>query len=312
MNKVVITGVCGFIFSHFLRQVHKNRPDWQIVGIDCCDESINLSNITPNNERYRFYLADIRDSRIIENIFAIEKPDLVIHGAARSFVCSSIEDPLPFIETNVVGTQILVNASVKHQVKRFLYVSSDEVYGSLGINEASWTEDSLTLPSSPYSASKLSGEHIVRAAHKTYGLEYQITRSCNVFGERQNTRNLIPKVITSLLSGKTIPLHNEGRPIREWIYVQDKINAILTVLDKGKINETYNIGTGIEHKNIEIVNILSLMLFAPPILDMRENRLGQDFRYSVNASKLRGLGWQPMMAEKEAMQRTIDWYKRQQ
>src|ERR1022692_3104589 len=151
--KILITGVCGFIFSNFLKTILNDYPQYSIIGIDSCEEYPTLKNIIPNTNNYKFYLTDICHQKIIDNIFEIEKPDIIIHGAARSFVDSSIEDPMPFTETNVIGTQVLVNAAIKHKVKRFIYISTDEVYGSLGLNDVSWDELSKTIPSSPYSSS---------------------------------------------------------------------------------------------------------------------------------------------------------------
>ena len=306
--KILITGVCGFIFSNFLKTILNDYPQYSIIGIDSCEEYPTLKNIIPNTNNYKFYLTDICHQKIIDNIFEIEKPDIIIHGAARSFVDSSIEDPMPFTETNVIGTQVLVNAAIKHKVKRFIYISTDEVYGSLGLNDVSWDELSKTIPSSPYSSSKLGGEHIVRAASKTYGLNYNITRCCNIYGENQRSRNLIPKIITSLLCKKTINLHDKGEPIREWMYIQDKISAILKILEYGKINETYNIGSGIEKKNIEVYCAISKIMNKSTTLNLDTIRMGQDFRYSVNCSKIKALGWKPSFDFDIGLSKCVNWY----
>jgi dTDP-glucose 4,6-dehydratase len=308
--KVLISGVAGFIFYNFINTALKIRPDIKFVGVDSCEDQENLDHILPNSSNYKFYLADITQAKIINNIFELEKPDIVIHGAARSFVCSSIENPLDFVHTNIVGTQTLVDASVKYNIKNFVYISSDEVYGSLALDGISWTENSLTNPSSPYSSSKLGGEHIVRSANKTFGLNYNITRCCNIYGEHQQTRNLIPKIITSIKNNKIITLHDKGEPIREWMYVQDKISAILTIIEKGKINETYNIGSGIERENIEVYYIIANMMGRTTELDLNSKRLGQDMRYSVDCSKLKLLGWKPKTQFGEGLQRTIESYDR--
>jgi dTDP-glucose 4,6-dehydratase len=312
MKKILISGVCGFIFSNFLTTLLKSRPDYSVVGIDSCDDPVNISNIIANTKKYKFYLADIRDSKVMDNIFAIERPDIIIHGAAKSFVDSSIEDPLPFLHTNVIGTQILVNAAIKYKVDRFFYISTDEVYGSLGINEKSWAEESTTIPSSPYSASKLSGEHIVRAAHRTYGLNYNISRCCNIFGENQQSRNLIPKIIKSIINNKQIMLHDRGEPIREWMYVQDKVSAILKILDCGLINETYNIGSGTEMRNIDIYYAISQLMGKTIDLNLDTKRLGQDFRYSVNCDKLKKLGWDTANSFNHDLIKSIKWYTENQ
>jgi dTDP-glucose 4,6-dehydratase len=306
--KVLITGVCGFIFYNFINTVLKIRPDIKFVGVDSCEDNENLDHILPNSSNYKFYLADITQAKIINNIFELEKPDIVIHGAARSFVCSSIENPLDFVHTNIIGTQTLVDASVKYNIKNFVYISSDEVYGSLALDGISWTENALTNPSSPYSSSKLGGEHIVRSANKTFGLNYNITRCCNIYGEHQQTRNLIPKIITSIKNNKIITLHDNGEPIREWMYVQDKISAILTIIEKGKINETYNIGSGIEKENIEVYYIVANMMKRTTELDLNSKRLGQDMRYSIDCSKLKLLGWKPKTQFGEGLQKTIEHY----
>lgn len=306
--KIILTGCCGFIFYNFLKTALITRPEDTFVGIDKCDEPINLKNILQNTDKYKFYLTDICDVDTIDNIFKIEKPDIIIHAAALSFVCSSIEDPLKFIHSNVLGTQVLIDAAVKHNIKRFVYISSDEVYGSLGVDELPWDEKAATCPSSPYSASKLSGEHIVRAAHRTYGLNYNITRCSNVYGPHQNTRNLIPKVITSILNNKTINMHDRGEPVREWIYVNDKISAIFNILDNGKLNETYNIGSGIQYKNIDIYNIISKIMNKTTSLELNNKRLGQDWRYSISCNKLKTLGWNALYSFEDGIKKTIDWY----
>lgn len=309
MKKILVTGSCGFIFSNFMRHYADDTSKYQFVSVDKIIAPYNLSNIynTPN---HKFYMGDIADEQFMNNVFLLEKPDLIIHGAAESFVDDSIASAKPFIHSNVVGTQVMVDLSLKYNVDKFVYISTDEVYGQLKVGDTSWTENNPINPRNPYSASKAAGELIVKAAGETHGLTYNITRCSNNYGPRQPPRNLIPKVITCLLYNKAIPIHGSGKQYREWLYVKDHCQAVMKVLENGKNNEIYNIGSGLELSNLEVVSKISEIMNISPKIDFIKDRPGHDFRYSVNCDKIKELGWKPMFNNFEAvMKTTINWYK---
>lgn len=311
--KILCTGTCGFIFSNFVRQVLKDRLPYEVVGVDRVSRPEDLHKIYA----YRssgFYLADISDHHTMDRIFEFEKPDIVINGAAASHVDDSIADPLPFIDSNIKGTQVLVDNSLKHKVSRFVQISTDEVFGHLtDENESPWTETSLLNPRNPYAASKASAEMIVKAAHQTHGLPYNITRSCNNLGPQQSPKNLVPKVILNVLDNKEIPIYGDGKQLREWIHVVDNCYAILTILQNAPINETYNISTGYETTNLELIqDICNLMGKGHELMSFVSDRPGHDFRYRMSSQKLRDLGWKPMFSFKDALRHTIKWYTKNQ
>jgi dTDP-glucose 4,6-dehydratase len=306
MKTILVTGSCGFIFSNFVLRYGGNKSDYRIISVDKIVSSYNLNNIDKNHV---FYMGDVADEHFMSNVFQLEKPDIIVHGAAESFVDDSINSAKPFIHSNVVGTQNIVDLSLKHKISKFIYVSTDEVYGQLKANEPSWTESSITSPRNPYSASKLSGELIVKAAGETHNLNYNITRCCNNFGPRQPPRNLVPKIITSILENKAIPIHGNGKNFREWIYVLDHCSAIMTVLEKGANKEIYNVGSGVELTNLEMVDKIGQTLGVTPKINFIKDRLGHDFRYSVDFSKLQKLDWKPSpQAFDEDIKRTVKWY----
>lgn len=310
MNKILLTGSCGFIFSNFLRSFFKEYSDVQIIGIDRLDEHCNKENIF-NHKNYKLYVGDIANDQFIDRVFDIEQPDIVINAAARSFVGSSLDNPIPFIYSNVLGTQVLCNASVKYKVKRFIQYSTDEIYGQLlSDKDPSWTESSIANARNPYACSKLAGELIVKSTYETFGLAYNITRCCNNYGPMQNTRNLIPKIITSNLNGLEMPIQGEGKEIREFIHVDDSISALNVILDKGPVNQEYNIGSGFESPNIETAKTISKIMGLEPKIKFVEQRRCNDFRYSVDCTKLKSLGWKPKVSFEEGILRTVDWYKK--
>jgi dTDP-glucose 4,6-dehydratase len=246
-------------------------------------------------------------------IFQFEKPNVVIHAAAESAVDKSLTDPNSFVSSNVLGTQVIINCCLKYGVKKLIYVSSDEVYGQLtNEQEVSWTEDDVPNPRNPYSASKYCGEILIKAAHQSHGLTYNITRSSNNYGPRQMPDKLIPRAIKCILEGKKIPIYGQGQQIRDWTFVGDNCSAIMTVLEKGTPNEVYNISANQEFSNLEVVHEICKYMgksadaieFIP---DPRGN--GHDFRYSVNSSKIRELGWKPTMQFKKDLGTCcIDWF----
>ena len=308
MKKVLVTGSCGFIFSNFMRKVHEDDVNYQFVSVDKLIASYNHRNIY-RHPGHSFYVGDVADPMFMDNLFRIERPDYVIHGAAESFVDASIRDALPFVHSNVLGTQVMVDMSLRYNVERFIYVSTDEVYGQLQKGEESWTEESPINPRNPYSASKAAGELIVRAAHQTHGLQYNITRCCNNYGPRQPPRNLVPKVITCTLRDQPIPIHGNGSQFREWIHADDHGSAILCVLQNAPANEAYNVGTGVEYNNLEISKKICAFLGKEPKFEFVKDRPGHDFRYSVDFTKLKNLGWSPQHTFDSGMEASVDWYK---
>lgn len=307
MKKILITGTAGFIFSNFIRKVI-NHPDYQFVSIDKCVHSYNLNNLLTHNN-HKFYLGDIGDMHFINNVFRLEKPDFVIHGAAESFVDDAIRNASNFTYSNVLGTQNIVDACLTYNIEKMIYISTDEVYGHLTSSKGNpWTEEFFPRPRNPYSATKYAGECIVYAAHETHGLTYNITRTCNNYGPRQTPRNLVPKIITCLINDEPIPVHGDGSNIREWLYVDDNVDAIMKVLENGVANEIYNIGSGIELTNMEMINAISSIMGKKPIINHIKNRPGHDFRYSINCDKIKNIKWNSRHSFHDGISKTIAWY----
>ena len=310
---VLVTGSGGFIFSIFVRHTLYKRSDYDIVSIDKIATPDKLHNIYAN-KGHALHIGDVADSHFVNTIFELERPDIVIHGAAESHVDNSIESASQFILSNVLGTQTIVDACVKYGVDRLIYISTDEVYGQLPDEDAApWTEDMGLSPRNPYSASKAAGELLVTAASNTHGLKYNITRSCNNFGPRQATEKLIPKVVRNILEEKPIPIYGAGKQLREWIYVTDNCSAMLTILEKAPANETYNISTGYETTSLEMANnICNCLEKGHNLISFVTDRAGHDFRYAVDSTKLRDLGWSPQYKFKKGLERTILWYTNNQ
>lgn len=312
MKKVLLTGTCGFIFSNFIRRaIHEKQP-YNFVSVDRVGGNANALYFHKN---HTFHLADIRDQHIIDKIFQFEQPDIVIHGAAESFVDHSLSDPNSFVTSNVLGTQVIVNACVKHKVEKLIYISTDEVYGQLtSESDKAWTEDSPLNPRNPYSASKAAGELMVKAAHQSYGLIYNITRSSNNYGPRQTPEKLIPKAIKCVVTEQKIPIYGKGLQIRDWIHVFDNCAAILAVLNNGQPNETYNISANQEFPNVEVIQkVCNAMGKGHELISFIDDpRKGHDFRYSIDSSKIRELGWKPNFKFKEGIIETVEWYKMNQ
>src|ERR1700722_8530396 len=307
--KILLTGSHGFIGSN-LRRVLVYAPPLELITVDNLFTPNTHYNITRNSEAPN-YIGDISNAHFINAVFKIEKPDYVINMAAQSFVDASIKNASPFIKTNILGAQILLDASVKHNVKKFLQVSTDEVYGHLQENEDAWTEKSPTNPRNPYSISKLTAEHLVKAANKKYNLPYIITRSSNNFGPHQPKRNLIPTVLHSIFNNLPIPVYGEGKQMREWIYVDDHCDAILQLLYSDQINQTFNIGSGIEMKNIDLVNTICEMIGrGGELITFVEDRKTHDQRYSINCDKIKdAINWKLKYSFEAGMKKTIEWYQ---
>ncbi len=305
-EKILLTGSAGFIGSNFVRQAIYEKHPYEFFSVDKVANSSMLNNIY-QHKIHDFYIADICDQHIMDKIFEYVKPDIVIHMAAEASVDASIQDANVFINSNVLGTQVLINLSLKYGVKKFVFQSTDEIYGSLSsTEETSWTEQSPLNPKNPYSASKASGELLIRAAGNTHN----IVRSCNNYGQRQTPDKLIPRSIKCLLEGKQIPIYGKGLQIREWLHTADNCAAILKILKKGIIGDTYNISSGQEYTNIDVVKEICNMMEKDHkyISFIDDPRPGHDFRYSVNSQKLRNLGWAPIYKFKDGLQKTIDWY----
>jgi dTDP-glucose 4,6-dehydratase len=306
MKKILLTGDKGFIGSNFIRKVI-NENKYNIVGIDKILENHNHFNI---DKDHNFYVADIVDAQVMNNIFKIEKPDIVVHMAASSHVDTSFTQGAEFVYNNVLGTQVMCDMSVKHNIEKFILVSTDESMGELDFNDKGWVETDSINPRNPYSASKASSELMVKAAGLTHKLPYIITRCCNNYGPRQPIRNLVPKIFYCIFKNEKIPLHGDPSKIyREWIYVDDHNSAILHLLEHGKLNEIYHIGSGYECTNLEMTNqIIDLVGKGKNLISYVENRIILDKRYYLNCDKIKATGWVPKYSFKEGLNKCVNWY----
>lgn len=306
--KLLITGGAGFIGSNFIRYYLKNHPEDKIINLDkltYCGNPENLKDIE-SNPNYEFVKGDICDEKLVNEL--MQRVDAVIHFAAESHVDNSIHDPFVFTRTNVIGTHILLDAARRHNIKKFLHISTDEVYGSIDIG--SFTEESRLEPNSPYSVSKTAAELLAKVYHTTYKLPVIITRSSNNFGPNQYPEKLIPLFVTNLIEGKKVPVYGDGMNIRDWIYVLDNCEALDFVFQKGDFGEVYNIGGGNEKTNIYITKTIIKQLGKDEsFVEYVKDRPGHDRRYSLNCDKLLALGWKPKYNFEKAMLETINWYK---
>lgn len=297
--------------SDFIRYILGRYIDIEILNIDKMTYAANPANLTKvaRDKRYHFAKADIGDFGAIDRLWRTFKPDFVINFAAETHVDRSILDPQAFIRTDVLGTQNLLDIARKRGIKRFLQISTDEVYGS--IKKGSFTERSPIEPNSPYSASKAGGDMLVRAYHETYGLPALITRSCNNFGPYQYPEKIIPLFVTNLIEGKKVPLYGDGRNVRTWIYVRDHSRAVEHVLRHGLDGEVYNIGTSVEVENRVLTKkILGLVGKGPEMIERVADRPGHDFRYSLAWNKLKKLGFKPQFSFDQALAQTVAWYQK--
>ncbi|HEX9980741.1 MAG TPA: dTDP-glucose 4,6-dehydratase [Flavobacterium sp.] len=323
MKKILITGGAGFIGSHVVRSFVTKYPDYEIYNLDLLTYAGNLENIAdiehlPN---YNFIKGDIVDAGFVDALFQKHSFDGVIHLAAESHVDRSITDPLAFVKTNVIGTMNLLNAAKSTwknpEGKRFYHISTDEVYGSLG-EEGLFTEQTPYAPNSPYSASKASSDHFVRAYGETYGLPFVITNCSNNYGPNHFPEKLIPLFINNIINNKSLPVYGDGKYTRDWLFVEDHARAIDLVFHEGRNHETYNIGGFNEWQNIELVNLLCGIMdrklgreegASAKLITNVKDRPGHDLRYAIDASKINTeLGWKPSVTFEQGLEKTIDWY----
>ena len=324
MKNILITGGAGFIGSHVVRRFVLQYPDYHIFNLDVLTYAGNLENLKDiqSYKNYTFLKGDISDQQFISSIFKKYKFDSVIHLAAESHVDRSISEPLLFAKTNILGTMILLNAfkDLWHDNfdgKLFYHISTDEVYGSLALSGL-FTETNAYDPNSPYSASKASSDHFVRAYGETYSMPYVITNCSNNYGENQFPEKLIPLFINNILNHKSLPVYGDGNYTRDWLYVIDHANAIDLVFHKGRVKETYNIGGFNEYKNIDLVKLMCRQLdeklgrskgSSQSLITYVKDRAGHDLRYAIDASKInQELGWSPSVTFEEGLSKTIDWY----
>ena len=309
MTSVLVTGGAGFIGSNFVRYMVDKYPEYDIINLDALTYSGNLENLKDieNKENYSFVKGDIRDKSIVDDL--VKKCDYVINFAAESHVDRSIFDPEIFIKSNVLGTQVLLNASKKFGVEKYIQISTDEVYGTLG-ESGYFTENSPLQPNSPYSASKAGGDLITRAYFETFDLPMNITRCSNNYGPYQFPEKLIPLMISNALEDKSLPVYGDGKNIRDWLHVYDHCTAIDLVLHEGKLGEVYNIGGNNEKENIYIVKlILEELGKDESLIEFVTDRLGQDRRYAIDSTKIQtDLGWKPKYTFEIGIKETIKWY----
>jgi dTDP-glucose 4,6-dehydratase len=328
---ILITGGAGFIGSELVRHLIENT-EYSVINIDKLTYSGNLQSLVSveNNENYIFMQIDICDENELKRVFTENKPDIVMHLAAESHVDRSIDGPKEFIQTNIVGTFVLLEQvknywqklhGLKKEAFRFLHVSTDEVYGDLNGKEDFFLEDTAYDPSSPYSATKASSDHLVRAWFRTYQLPVLITNCSNNYGPYQFPEKLIPHIILNAIEGKDLPIYGDGKQIRDWLYVNDHVKALLTVALKGEVGETYNIGGNNEVQNIQVVekicDILDTLIpdrlnglsSYRELITYVQDRPGHDVRYAIDNTKIKSqLGWEPKESFKSGMQKTVEWY----
>ena len=325
MKTYLITGGCGFIGSNFVRFILEREPEATIINLDKLTYAGNIHNLDGiSNSRYHFVHGDICDSELVAKLFNDHQFDGVVHFAAESHVDRSIDGPAEFVQTNIVGTLNLLEQSREYFNKeeksnfRFLHVSTDEVYGTLG-DKGKFFESTPYDPSSPYSASKAGSDHLARAWHRTYGLPVLVTNCSNNYGAYQFPEKLIPLMIINCLHRKPLPVYGKGENVRDWLFVTDHCEAIHTVLTSGQVGETYNIGGNNEIKNIDVVlTIFSLLDEMSPredgskfskLITYVQDRTGHDFRYAIDATKInQELGWSPKESFETGIRKTIDWY----
>ncbi len=310
--KIVVTGGAGFIGGNFVRYMTEKYPDYDIVVLDKLTYAGNLDTLAGVMDKITFVKADIADRAAVYKLFEEEKPDIVVNFAAESHVDRSIENPEIFLQTNILGTQVLMDACRKYGIKRYHQVSTDEVYGDLPLDRPDlfFTEDTPIHTSSPYSASKASADLLVQAYHRTYGLPVTISRCSNNYGPYHFPEKLIPLMIINALDNKPLPVYGEGLNVRDWLYVEDHCKAIDLIIHKGTVGEVYNIGGHNEKANIDIVKIILKLLDKPEsLITYVADRKGHDMRYAIDPEKIHTqLGWLPETKFDDGIVKTVKWY----
>ncbi|OIP60429.1 MAG: dTDP-glucose 4,6-dehydratase [Candidatus Moranbacteria bacterium CG_4_10_14_3_um_filter_45_9] len=308
--KILVTGGAGFIGSNFIHHILKKYPEYRIINVDILTYAGNLENLKvwENDERYRFVKGNVTDANVVDPLVA--ESDVVVHFAAESHVDRSIVDPYAFIDTNIKGTFVLLESARKYN-KRFHHISTDEVFGALGPEDAPFDENTKYDPRSPYSASKASSDHLVRSYFHTYDLPVTISNCSNNYGPYHFPEKLIPLAITNLLEGKTVPVYGDGFNVRDWLYVEDHCKAIDLIIHQGIIGETYCIGGASERENIWIVKkLLELLEKDESMIEYVKDRAGHDRRYAINFSKIeRELGWHPEVTLEDGLTKTVEWFR---
>lgn len=327
-RSIVITGGAGFIGSHVVRLFVNKYTDYKVINLDKLTYAGNLANLKDVEDKpnYKFVKMDVCDFDALYQLMQDEKVDGIIHLAAESHVDRSIKDPFTFARTNVMGTLSLLQAAKfyweslpeKYEGKRFYHISTDEVYGSLDFNEELFTEETKYNPHSPYSASKASSDHFVRAYHDTYGMPTIVTNCSNNYGPYQFPEKLIPLFINNIRNRKPLPVYGKGENVRDWLFVEDHARAIDVIFHEGKINETYNIGGLNEWKNIDLIKVMIKTVdkilgnpdgYSLDLITYVTDRLGHDARYAIDSTKLqRELGWEPSLQFEEGIEKTVRWY----
>ena len=311
---IIVTGGAGFIGSNFVFHMLQAHPDYRIVCLDKLTYAGNLSTLEPvlQQDNFRFVKADICDRQAVDKLFQEQKPDIVVNFAAESHVDRSIENPGIFLETNIMGTAVLMDACRKYGIQRYHQVSTDEVYGDLPLDRPDlfFTEETPLHTSSPYSSSKASADLLVMAYYRTYGLPVTISRCSNNYGPYHFPEKLIPLMIANALSDKPLPVYGNGENVRDWLYVEDHCRAIDLIIHAGKVGEVYNVGGHNEKRNIDIVRIICQELGKPESLIVHvEDRKGHDRRYAIDPAKIhRELGWLPETKFEDGIKKTIKWY----
>lgn len=311
--KVLVTGGCGFIGSHFLRYMMNTYPNDSFICLDALTYAGNEENIKDllGDERLKQYVGTICDPKLVESIFSIHRPDIVVHFAAETHVDRSITGPQVFLETNVIGTGVLLDACVRHGGVRFHHVSTDEVYGALPLGEGTpFTESAPLQPTSPYASSKGSSDLLALGYYKTYGLPVTVSRCSNNYGTHQYPEKLIPLMIQKALHDEPLPVYGDGLNVRDWIHVQDHCRGIDVIIQKGVPGEVYNIGANEEVANIDLVKRILDCIGKPyELITYVDDRLGHDRRYAINSKKLQTLGWKPEYTLGDTLREVVEWYR---
>lgn len=315
IGTLLITGGAGFIGSNFISYIMGVHPDYRVVCVDKLTYAGSMDNLdrVSDRENFQFYKVDICDRENIFKVFEVEKPHIVVNFAAESHVDRSIENPEVFLDTNIKGTAVLMDACIKYGVRRFHQISTDEVYGDLPVDrpELLFTEETPLRTSSPYSSSKAAADLLVMAYHRTYGLPVTISRCSNNYGPRQFPEKLIPLMVFNAISDKPLPVYGQGINVRDWIHVDDHCRAVDMIIHHGRNGEIYNVGGGNEVANIDIVKIICRTLGKPEsLITFVPDRKGHDLRYAIDSSKLQNeLGWRPEVDFEAGIRGTIEWYK---